>query len=94
MMLRHLALVALLVCISYAEADISWRSVRGADLRGMFVDHELADGVHYAYQFREVASMPAAPAPTDAAATSKTTPTRKGRELTSTESASPANAAA
>jgi hypothetical protein len=42
----------------------------------------------------EVASMPAAPAPTDAAATSKTTPTRKGRELPSTESASPANAAA
>ena len=51
-MLRHLGLVALLACISPAQADIQWRSVRVAELRGLFVDHELADGVHYAYQFR------------------------------------------
>jgi hypothetical protein len=35
-----------------AQAEGAWRSVRGADLRMLFVDHELADGVHYAYQFR------------------------------------------
>lgn len=50
--LRHVALVALLVCISNVQADIPWRSVREAELRGLFIDHELADGVHYAYQFR------------------------------------------
>jgi hypothetical protein len=50
--LRHVGLVALLVGISQAHADVQWRSVRGAELRGIFVDHELADRVHYAYQFR------------------------------------------
>jgi len=50
--LRHAGLVALLVGISQADADVPWRSVRGAELRGIFVDHELGDGVHYAYQFR------------------------------------------
>ncbi len=35
-----------------AQGEPSWRSVRGADLHALFVDHELADGVHYAYQFR------------------------------------------
>ena len=34
-----------------AQADMAWRSVRAADLRALFVDHELADGTHYAYQF-------------------------------------------
>jgi hypothetical protein len=52
MMLRHLGLMALLVGISHAQTEVPWRNVRGADLRRMFVDHELADGVHYAYQFR------------------------------------------
>ena len=52
MMLSHLGLVALFVGMSHAHADVPWRSVRGAELRGMFTDHELADGVHYAYQFR------------------------------------------
>jgi len=52
MMLRHLGLMALLVGISHAQAEVPWRSVRGAELREIFVDHELADGVHYAYQFR------------------------------------------
>lgn len=52
MTLRHLALVGLLVCISHVQADIPWRSVREAELRGLFIDHELADGVHYACQFR------------------------------------------
>ena len=52
MMLRHVALVALLVCISRVQADMPWRSVRAAELRGLFVDRELADGVHYAYLFR------------------------------------------
>jgi ribosomal protein S6E (S10) len=45
-------LAALLVVISQANADIRWQSVRGAELRGTFVDQELADGVHYAYRFR------------------------------------------
>jgi hypothetical protein len=52
MMLSHLGLVALLVGLSHAQADVPWRTVRGAELRGLFVNHELADGVHYAYQFR------------------------------------------
>jgi hypothetical protein len=45
-------IVVLLIAITGAQADVPWRSVRGADLRATFVDHELADGVHYAYQFR------------------------------------------
>ena len=52
MMLHRFWLLALLVGISHALADVQWRSVRGEDLRAMFIDHELADGVHYAYQFR------------------------------------------
>jgi len=51
MMLRHLGLVVLLVAISQVQADVRWRNVRGTDLRDLFVDHELADGVHYAYRF-------------------------------------------
>lgn len=47
-----LALVALLMDVSHAQADVGWRTVRGAEVRGLFVDHELADGVHYIYQFR------------------------------------------
>ena len=35
-----------------AQGDVAWRSVRAADLRALFVDHEMADGTHYAYQFR------------------------------------------
>jgi hypothetical protein len=49
---RHLLLASLLIVVTHAEADVPWRSVRGANLRAIFVDHELADGVHYAYQFR------------------------------------------
>jgi hypothetical protein len=51
-MLHRFWLMALLIGISRAQADVPWRSVGGADLRATFVDHELADGVHYAYQFR------------------------------------------
>ena len=47
-----LALVALLLGSSQAQAETPWRSVRGSDLPPTFVDHELADGVHYAYLFR------------------------------------------
>jgi hypothetical protein len=35
-----------------AQADVAWRRVHGPELRATFVDHELADGVHYAYRFR------------------------------------------
>jgi hypothetical protein len=49
---NHLLLAVILVGVAHAQADVVWSSVRGADLRGIFVDHELADGVHYAYQFR------------------------------------------
>lgn len=48
----HLLLAVALVMVTHAQADVPWRSVRGAELRAMFIDHELADGVHYAYQFR------------------------------------------
>ena len=52
MMSHHLLLAVVLFGVGYAQADAVWRSVRGADLRSTFVDHELADGVHFAYQFR------------------------------------------
>jgi len=37
---------------SHARSEALWQAVRGADLHTIFSDHELADGVHYAYQFR------------------------------------------
>ena len=49
---HHLLLAVILVGGAHANADVLWRSVRGAEVRGIFIDHELADGVHYAYQFR------------------------------------------
>ncbi len=49
---RCFLLAAMVVCFTPAQGELSWRSVRGADLHALFVDHELADGVHYAYQFR------------------------------------------
>lgn len=45
-------LAAVLVVVAHAQAGVVWESVRGAELRALFIDHELADGVHYAYQFR------------------------------------------
>ncbi len=35
-----------------AHAAELWRDVHGAELRAVVADHELADGVHYAYRFR------------------------------------------
>jgi hypothetical protein len=52
MTLHHLVLAAALLGVAHAHAEVLWRSVRGTDLHAMFVDHELADGVHYAFQFR------------------------------------------
>ena len=49
---RCFLLAAMVVFCTPAQGELSWRSVRGADLYALFVDHELADGVHYAYQFR------------------------------------------
>lgn len=49
---RCFLLAAMVVFWTPAQGELSWRSVRGADLHALFVDHELADGVHYAYQFR------------------------------------------
>ena len=45
-------LLAILAGIASVRAEGDWQNVRGPDLRDMFIDHELADGVHYAYQFR------------------------------------------
>ncbi|TMH18694.1 MAG: hypothetical protein E6H64_13485 [Betaproteobacteria bacterium] len=45
-------LAAMVVLFTPAQGELSWRKVHGPDLRALFVDHELADGVHYAYQFR------------------------------------------
>lgn len=45
-------LAAVFVGVAHAQASVVWKSVRGAELRAMFIDHELADDVHYAYQFR------------------------------------------
>jgi len=45
------AFVATLAAVSTVLAKDVWRAVRGSELRPAFVDHELADGVHYAYQF-------------------------------------------
>lgn len=49
---HHLVLAAALLGVTNAQAEVLWRSVRNVDLHAMFVDHELADGVHYAFQFR------------------------------------------
>lgn len=35
-----------------AEPEKGWRNVSGAELKKLFADHELGDGVHYAYRFR------------------------------------------
>jgi hypothetical protein len=48
----YLLLTAVLVGVAHAQAGAVWKSVRGAEPRAMFIDHELADGVHYACQFR------------------------------------------
>ena len=45
-------LLAILAGIASVRAEGAWQNVRGPDLRDMFIDHELADGAHYAYQFR------------------------------------------
>ena len=52
MMPRCLLLLVVLAGIASVRAEVPWQNVRGAGLRDMFIDHELADGVHYAYQFR------------------------------------------
>ena len=49
---RFFLLATFIVLFAPAQAEVGWRGVRGADLHALFVDHELADGVHYAYQFR------------------------------------------
>jgi len=49
---RSLLLLALIILCSPVQPEVSWRNVRGTDLPALFADHELADGVHYAYQFR------------------------------------------
>src|SRR4051794_1851255 len=48
MMPRCLLLLAILTGIASVRAEVPWQSVRGADLRDMFIDHELAYGAHYA----------------------------------------------
>ena len=49
---NRLLLAVILLGVAHAKADVPWRNVRGAEVRGIFINHELADGVHYAYQFR------------------------------------------
>lgn len=46
-----LASIVTLAAVNTGFAKDVWRAVRGSELRPAFVDHELADGVHYAYQF-------------------------------------------
>jgi hypothetical protein len=48
----YVVLAAVLVGVAHAHAGAVWKTVRGAELQAMFIDHELADGVHYAYRFR------------------------------------------
>jgi hypothetical protein len=51
-MLRYWVLLCTSVAgASYAQGDLTWRGVRGPELKALFSDHELADGVHYAYRF-------------------------------------------
>jgi len=47
-----LLLCAGVMGIAHAQPEIKWKTVGGPKLRSIFVDHELADGVHYAYRFR------------------------------------------
>ena len=49
---HHLLVTVVLVVVAHSQGGVVWTSVRAAELRAMFIDHELADGVHYAYQFR------------------------------------------
>jgi hypothetical protein len=49
---RWVLLAALIGTASYPRSEAVWQAVHGADLHSIFSDHELADGVHYAYQFR------------------------------------------
>jgi hypothetical protein len=49
---RGVLLAVLIGAASHPRAQAVWQAVRGTDLPGTFSDHELADGVHYAYQFR------------------------------------------
>jgi hypothetical protein len=43
--------VAALACAP-VRAEENSKSVKASELRRLFADHELGDGVHYAYQFR------------------------------------------
>jgi hypothetical protein len=45
------ALAFALGCAPAAWADENSKPVKAADLRPFFAEHELGDGVHYAYQF-------------------------------------------
>jgi hypothetical protein len=49
---RCVLFCAAILSTSHLEARGDWRAVRGPDLGNTFVDHELADGVHYAYRFK------------------------------------------
>jgi len=49
---RWVLLAALIGAAGYPRSEALWQAVRGADLQTIFSDHELADGVHYAYHFR------------------------------------------
>jgi hypothetical protein len=49
---RSALLAVLIGATGHAPAQVTWQPVRGTDLHAILADHELADGVHYAYQFR------------------------------------------
>ena len=49
---RCLLLLAVLAGSASVRAEVPRQNMQGADLRDVFIDHELGDGVHYAYQFR------------------------------------------
>ena len=48
--LRSFALLVIALPLPL-QGEVAWQSVRGAQVRSLFGDHELADGVHFAYQF-------------------------------------------
>ena len=37
--------------VGAASPEHAWHAVRGAELQAQLADHDLGDGVHYAYQF-------------------------------------------
>ena len=50
-LVRSVVCSLLVVGATSVNAEATWHAVRSTDLRPLFVEQELADGTHFAYQF-------------------------------------------